>query len=927
MSQRLFLFLFSALVPLFLNAQVTSDPEFPVDTESVTIYFNAEGTPLEGYTGDLYTHTGVILEGETEWSHVIGTWGVNSSQPLLTRIEPNHYSLAIGPDIRTYYDIQDGEAVSKLAFVFRASAGSPQSADLFIDVFSNELSVLITSPDKEEFIELISEDLTVNAASPGAELMQFYINDTWVYEDSSTAISYTFDLDALANPWDEFWIIAKALNGDNTALDSLHVTVIPEPTVEEKPAEYMDGVNVLSDNSVALVLYAPVKEFVFAVGDFTDWKATQSGYMKVSPDGDYFWLTLDGLDGQTWYRYQYDVNSEVRVADPYTELVLDPWNDPYITPETFPDLPSYPEDDAEHIVSAFKIQQDQYEWLVEDFEAPAPKDLIVYELLIRDFTEEQNIQGVIDNFDYLLDLGVNAIELMPVNEFEGNLSWGYNPSFYFALDKYYGTKNKLKELIDLCHQNDIAVILDMVLNHQFGQSSLVRMYWDSEQGVPSTDNPWFNQYPTHPYNVGYDMNHESVQTKDFSKRVMQFWLEEYKVDGYRFDLSKGFTQTYSGDNVGLWGQYDASRIAIWNEYEDFIHSVDEDAYVILEHFADNSEEKVLSNNEMLLWGNINHNYAEATMGYINGSSDFNWIDYQNRGWSNPYVVGYMESHDEERLMYKNVTYGSTSGDYNLKDTTLALQRMELAATFFIPLAGPKMIWMFGETGYDYSIDFNGRTGEKPVRWDYYDDYRRKFLYDVYSSLVNLKMEYKDVFNQPDYDLDVDGTLRTVKVNHQDMNVFIAGNFGMADESASLDFQHSGWWYEFFTGDSVNVESVPYSMEIEKGHYALYTDVKITSPMLFSNIDEINNSGIAVNIYPNPVSDKIYFDLYLDNDSNIAVTISDIQGRAINLVNEQHLPAGAHSLSWDVNDLSLETGIYVLSVNYDGSVLTRKFIVK
>ena len=160
-----------------------------------------------------------------------------------------------------------------------------------------------------------------------------------------------------------------------------------------------------------------------------------------------------------------------------------------------------------------------------------------------------------------------------------------------------------------------------------------------------------------------------------------------------------------------------------------------------------------------------------------------------------------------------------------------------------------------------------------------------------------------------------------------MNVFIAGNFGMADESASLDFQHSGWWYEFFTGDSVNVESVPSSMEIEKGHYALYTDVKITSPMLFSNIDEINNSGIAVNIYPNPVSDKIYFDLYLDNDSNIAVTISDIQGRAINLVNEQHLPAGAHRLSWDVNDLSLETGIYVLSVNYDGSVLTRKFIVK
>ena len=66
--------------------------------------------------------------------------------------------------------------------------------------------------------------------------------------------------------------------------------------------------------------------------------------------------------------------------------------------------------------------------------------------------------------------------------------------------------------------------------------------------------------------MGYDLNHESSATRYFSKRVMQYWLEEYKIDGFRFDLSKGFTQVDNLNNVGAWGSYDASRIAIWKDY-------------------------------------------------------------------------------------------------------------------------------------------------------------------------------------------------------------------------------------------------------------------------------------------------------------------------------------------------------------------------
>ncbi len=908
-------------------SQVTSDPAYPLGTEAVTILFDATDTPLEGYSGDVYTHTGVIVNDNPDWAHVVGSWNNNNTQPILTRTGTDTYELEITPDIRTFYDVDADEIVQKMMFVFRGSSGSPQTADLEIVVFTDELSILISEPAGESVLVSLDEELHVVAGSPNASVLELWLDGTKVHESASSPIEYTFDISIFAQTWEEHVVIAKGISGDMTATDTLTIVVVDDPVVEEMPAGYVEGLNVLSQNSVALVLYAPGKESVFAVGDFTDWNLSVDGAMKVTPSGEFFWIVIEGLDPLEQYGYQYDVDGELRIADPYSELILDPWNDKYISEETFPNLKPYPEGKTNHVLSVFQIEEEEYQWQVEDFQRPEPKDLIVYELLIRDFTEDRNLNGVIEHFDYLKNLGVNAIELLPVNEFEGNISWGYNPSFYFALDKYYGTKNKLKEFVDLCHQNGIAVILDMVLNHQFGQSSMARLYWDESGNIPAADNPWFNQYPTHDFNVGYDMNHESPQTKAFSKRVMQFWLEEYNIDGYRFDLSKGFTQTNTLGNTNLWGEYDASRIAIWNEYKEFIHSVSDDAYIILEHFADNNEERELSNNDMMLWGNMNHNYCEASMGWLNSGSTFDWIDYQDRGWSNPHVVGYMESHDEERVIFKCVTYGNSNGSYNIKDSTLALERMKLSATFFVPIAGPKMIWMFGEVGYDYSIDFNGRTGIKPTRWDYYDDWRRRYVYNLYSALINLKLEYKHIFNQPDYDLQVSGAIRSIKVNHSEMDVFISGNFGLQSESSTLDFQNTGWWYDYITGDSVNVESIPYNMTLEAGDYHLYTDVKIASPLVQGIEGDLHNNGIGLSIFPNPAAEKINLELFLDDQKVVEISITDIQGKRINLVPAQILPAGAHVMTWSIDSLALSSGLHFVVVKGENHVLTKKFVIR
>ena len=121
-------------------------------------------------------------------------------------------------------------------------------------------------------------------------------------------------------------------------------------------------------------------------------------------------------------------------------------------------------------------------------------------------------------------------------------------------------------------------------------------------------------------------------------------------------------------------------------YGDFIWNIEPDALLILEHLAVNSEEKELSDYGFMLWGNLNHTFNEASMGY-NNNSNFSGAIYTERGWSNPHLVSYMESHDEERLMYKNLEFGNESGDYSVKDFSTAIDRQKLANTFYFLIPG------------------------------------------------------------------------------------------------------------------------------------------------------------------------------------------------------------------------------------------------
>ncbi|MEA2043344.1 MAG: alpha-amylase family glycosyl hydrolase [Bacteroidota bacterium] len=817
MNRKLILFVFIAFLTAQLTAQtITTNPEFPIPGSQLTLTFDAAGSDLEGYTGDLYVHTGVTIEGVGNWQHVIGSWNDNETQPQLTSLGADLWELEIAPSVNDFYSVDAGEVVTELCLVFRSSDGELQTPnDIFVNIYSAE-SLQITSPDSTHIFS-VNDEVQISAVALFATEMTLYINETEITTVSSNVLSYVHT----ATLTDYNTIRITATNGTENSEEITRFFVREDNTIAELPSENLqDGINYMDDNTVTLVLYAPYKEFVFVKGSFNNWELEQSNQMKQTPDGNRYWLTINELSAGQEYIYQYVIDGELTIADPYCEKISDPWNDQYISDSTYPDLIDYPSGYISGIASVLQTAQEPYVWHDNDFIPPAKENMMIYELHIRDFIEAHDYSTLIDTLSYLKNLGINTVELMPVNEFEGNSSWGYNPSFYFAADKYYGPAVDLKAFIDSCHANDMAVIMDIVLNHSYGQSPFVQMYFDAdagEWGQPSPENPWYNEVsPNSTYSWGFDFNHESQATKDLVDRINTFWLTEYHFDGFRFDFTKGFTNT-PGDG---WA-YDAARINILERMADEIWNVNENAAVILEHFAENSEEIELSDYGMMIWGNVTHSYGQASMGWTS-EWDFSWVSHLQRGWNNPNLIGYMESHDEERMMFRNLNFGNSSGSYDIQELSTALDRAELASVFFLTIPGPKMIWQFEELGYDISIDEPCRVCEKPILWNYYTETNRDSLYLHFKKLLNLRTEY-DIFTTSEFELNTSNAVKEIILTGDTMNMHIVGNFDVQTQTIIPTFASAGIWYECFKGTQLNA---PQTLTLEPGEYRLYTDKKM-----------------------------------------------------------------------------------------------------
>lgn len=675
------------------------------------------------------------------------------------------------------------------------------------------------------------------------------------------------------------------------------------PIVKARPTGLKEGITYYDNSSVRFLLYAPGKSHVHLIGDFNNWERDND--YQLYKDGDYWWYELSTLNDNEEYGFQYLIDNDFRIGDPYCEKILDPNNDKYIPASTYPNLKTYPVGKTSDIVSVFQINQPVYNWQITDFKGIRQDKLVIYELLLRDFTETSDINGLMTKLDYLQALGVNAIELMPVQEFDGNDSWGYNPAYYFALDKAYGTKNMYKQLIDACHARGMAVILDVVYNHMTGASPFAKLYWNAATYKTAANNPWFNVDAPHPYSVFHDLNHESQRVRTLVKRNLDFLLKEYKIDGFRFDLTKGFTQKSSTESTA--SNYDASRIAILKDYNDQIKSSNPEAYMIIEHFCNWNEEKELNDYGMMVWANKNEAYCETAMGWNTSSkTDFNGINGWTRSWSYNNPVGYMESHDEERTMYKAKTYGATEVKGSL---ATQMERAALNAAFFLTIPGPKMIWQFGEMGYDISINENGRIGKKPLHWEYLEDANRKQLHDTYSKLLTLRSKYAAAFDNASYwTMQVSGSDwdngRRIMLDSPDLKMVVLGNFKPnASVTMTANFPSTGTWYNLLDNTSENISNTATNYTLAANSFKIFTNKEIAS-----GIENEQSRGFSIYTLPNQ--------LIIDSlEPIILVKIYTIDGRLVKTVQG----------TTRISTADVSRGCYIVKVQSSKAMHTGKIL--
>jgi len=846
-----------------LNAQiVTIDPSTATGDDEITIFYDAtQGTGGLVGASKVYMHSGIVTETPigSSWQNVVGNWGQDDGVGVMTKVDgqDNLWKITIGKP-RSYYSASANTPIFRLAMVFRNADGSAEgkgtpgnfsggfvaaNGDIFIDLQVDNYVTILQPTDEVIFLG-DGESVNISAqASSNVSAMAVLIDEGNGYTEkhsvsSGTTINYSF---TPSQSFNGSLKVTATINGEEVSDEQgFNVNLTGATQEAALPAGLKKGINYHSDQTkVTLVLEAPGKDFVYVVGDFTNWEINSDYLMNRTPDGELFWLEIDGLTPQEEYVFQYWVEGTITIGDPYADKVADPWNDQYISASVHNAIPDYNKTDYA-IATTLQTGQADFQWNASEssWVRPDKEDLVIYELLVRDFISTHNYKDLIDTLDYIQNLGVNTIELMPIMEFEGNESWGYNPMYFFAPDKYYGTRNDLKNFIQACHERGIAVVLDMVLNHAFGLNPMVRMYWDAAANKPSADNPWFNRDATHPFNVGYDFNHESTYTQDFVDSVNSYWLTEYHFDGFRFDLSKGFTQTNNPNDVGAWSSRDDSRIALLSRMANKIWETDQNAYVILEHFADASEETALASEGMLLWRNMGHAYHTALGGEAGDSFTGATADSH---------VSYMESHDEQRQLFEVFNNGLTEGQYNTRDTTIALERLKTNAAFFLTLPGPKMIWQFGELGYDIDINFNGRVGNKPLPWGsaglgYYEDPLRQYLYDAFSAILVLRKEIDEQTNAS-YTYDFSGDARSIKIDSDGLDVVIIGNFGLTNENIDYSFTETGDWFDYFEGSGFDVSNVSASTELQPGYFKIFTNQQVGNG--FENVVEAYDNPVTV----------------------------------------------------------------------------------
>ena len=325
------------------------------------------------------------------------------------------------------------------------------------------------------------------------------------------------------------------------------------------------------------------------------------------------------------------------------------------------------------------------------------------------------------------------------------------------------------------------------------------------------------------------------------------------------------------------------------------------------------------------------------MGFA-ADSNFNRIDFKVRGFQQRRAISYGESHDEERLMYKNITFGESAGSYNVKDLATSLERQKAYGAVFLTVPGPKMIWQFAELGYDKSI-FTCENGvvnlpddsipgdckldKKPSAFGLgYDvDAARKSVYDTWAKILELRLS-NDVFNTTTFNVDSGNLMPRIFINNTSTasalkNVVVLANFTLASQNIVPDFPYTGNWVNLMDNTTIPVASTTSPITIEPGGFRIFGNSSALGT------DEVggNQNAVSLKLTQNPVANGSANVRYT-NGKNGTLAIYDLAGVLVKTVRVSK-DNGDDTIS--IN--GLKAGVYLIQLKSEKGVAVTKMIVK
>ena len=518
-------------------------------------------------------------------------------------------------------------------------------------------------------------------------------------------------------------------------------------------------------SSIEFKLFAPYNNSAALKGCFSQWSEIS---MQKDDEG-YFRTSVELEDGVYQYKFRVQSKSWFLEPDEWIEV-----SDPYGT-----DIDDASQNSVIQIKDGNKIIDD-YSWQHDDVPLPGNEELVIYELFVGGFSggepdskERGKFKDVVDKLDYLQKLGINAVELMPIQEYPGDNNWGYNPRHYFAVESSYGSSEDLKHLIDECHGRGMRVLMDCIFNHSDTEAPLTKINFDY----------WYSREASDPeYNWGPEFNYEHYDEHlnikpawQFIGDVVKFWIEEYHIDGIRYDASKQI-----GDFDFLTWIAEQARKA--TPMKPFFNTA--------EYIPENPDVVGYDKPMDACW---HESFYQQALKHICGDGfDLEGlkevIDCQQQGYTGTTnVINYISCHDHNYIL-------AELGDRKIFGES-AYQRAKLGAVLLMTAVGVPLLWMGNEFG-----EYNPEQ-EIKIDWSLLESELNQELFHYYQGLIALRKENHALRSDNIeffYQDEASKVLAYTRWNDEGSRIAVIINFSdnFLENYIIKDFPQSGTWHEW-----------------------------------------------------------------------------------------------------------------------------------